>query len=80
MAAATRCGACEMSATQRSWAAGSALTGIAPQARTSSMTAWLTCARGLGQRAQRPAAAEEQVRAGRGRAVLLPAGQRMPGT
>ena len=38
MAAATRCGACEMSATQRSCAAISVRNGTAPHARTSEVT------------------------------------------
>ncbi len=43
MAAATRCGACEMSATQRSWAAASARTGTAPHVLTRVMTVATAC-------------------------------------
>ena len=79
IAAATRCGACEMSATQRSCAAGSVRTGTAAARQDQLGDRLGGLVRGLGQRAQRPGPAEEQVRAGGRRAVLLPAGQRMPG-
>ena len=39
IATATRCGACETSATQRSWVSGSVVTGTAPHATASAVTA-----------------------------------------
>ena len=54
MAAATRCGACETSATQRSWAAASVRIGTAPHSRTRAVTAAMACSdvSGAGHSAQ----------------------------
>ena len=79
MAAATTCGACEISATQRSWVSASVTTGSAPHAVTSAVTVAAVSARGLGSRAQRPGPAEEEVRPGCGLPGPFPAGQRMSG-
>ena len=79
MAAATRCGACEISATHRSWAAGSVRTGTAPHARTRAVTACRAASEvsGSGHRAQvRPRNRSARAAA---RAVLLPSGQRVAG-
>ncbi len=79
IATATRCGACDTSATQRSWVSGSVVTGTAPHATASEVTAATAAARRLRQRAQRPGPAEEQVGLGGGGPVPLPARQRMRG-